>query len=96
MTYQKDFLDRALAHCGSTYRLCQLAHLDQSNVSKLKRDLRPLSLHELVSICQAIGIDPWEELPQWAIERDSRFGPIPDEHRLKRLLLQVRQTDSEQ
>lgn len=96
MTYQKDFLDRVLAHCGSTYRLCQMAKLDQSNVSKIKRDLRPLSLNELISICDAIGVDPWEELPAWAISQDPRLTPRPGVHRLERLLLQVRLNDSEQ
>jgi len=88
--FQKDFLERAATHAGSMYRLCQLAVLDESNVSKMRTGKRRLSLTQLVDICEAVGIDPWEELNPWCIDNAPKLAKfIGGVRRLEHLIEQA-------
>lgn len=93
--YQKEFLNRAAARAGSFYRLCQLAALDESNVSKMKNGKRNLTLAQMVTICEIVGIDPWQEIPPWCVANAPQLAKtIGGVRRLEHLLEQARQNDA--
>lgn len=55
----KDFFVTATNLAGSRYQLAKLSGVDESNLSKMARGDRSLSIDAMVSICDAIGLDPW-------------------------------------
>lgn len=97
MDYAKEFFFRMETRTGSIYRLCLLAHLDQSNISKMKSGRKEVSLETVVKVCEALGIDPWEEIPAWVTHRAPSVSPLPPGVlRSTRLLELARQSESAQ
>lgn len=86
--YQKELFDRAEAITGSCYALCKAAHLDQSNVSKIKRGLRPLPLDVLMTVCKTCKFQPWEEIYYWVTDQYQELKedapPLAHPHESKR------------
>lgn len=80
MPYQKNLIERAAAVKGSIYALCKDCQLDQSNVSKIKRELRPLPLDVLVTICRCCSFPIWQEIYDWVVSDYEDLKEVkPDE-----------------